>query len=120
MILLTRRGGLTKTMEGRNEIESLKIPAAIIALPFRDKPEMEQPLYLIFDISIGIIPRRRDCKAPRTSSGAVLINRWTSYSASIEKEREGRDAEYRVTILDGENLLLTCIWNVSSTCLGSR
>ena len=26
---------------------------------------------------------------------------------------------YRVTILDGENLLLTWIWNVPSTCLGS-
>ena len=28
--------------------------------------------------------------------------------------------DYRVTILDGYNLLLTRIWNVPSTCLGSR
>ena len=27
---------------------------------------------------------------------------------------------YRVTILDGYNLPLTRIWNVPSTCLGSR
>ena len=84
-------------MEGRNEIELWKIPDAIIALPFRDKTEMEPTMYLIFNILIGIIPRRRDCKAPRTSSGVVLINRWTSYSASIkyhllEEEREGRAA----------------------------
>ena len=30
------------------------------------------------------------------------------------------DVVYRVTILDGKNLRLTGIWNVPSTCLGSR
>ena len=28
-----------------------------------------------------------------------------------------RGQKYRVTILDGENLLLTCTWNVLSICL---
>ena len=41
--LLTRGRGLTKNMEGRNEIELWKIPDAIIALPFRDETEMEPP-----------------------------------------------------------------------------